>query len=89
MKVKVYKKRKTDRECLEIHTEWIRLDALLKFAALAETGGEAKIMVQEGEVSVNGEICKQRGRKIRPGDIIAVDGKEIQVTDSKAGSPSV
>jgi ribosome-associated protein len=53
-----------------ISTEFIRLDALLKFAALLQSGGEAKYFIQNGEVSVNGEVCTQRGKKIRPGDIV-------------------
>lgn len=67
----------TDR--IVIHTEFIKLDALLKYAGLVETGGEAKACVQEGLVSVNGEICTMRGKKIRPGDKISFDGSEIEV----------
>ena len=46
-----------------IHTEFIKLDALLKFAGLCETGGEAKELVQGGAVKVNGEVCTMRGKK--------------------------
>ena len=49
-----------------ITTEYIKLQDLLKLADAVSTGGEAKIRVQEGEVLVNGEVCTQRGRKIRP-----------------------
>ena len=56
----------TDR--IIIHTEFIKLDALLKYAGLCETGGEAKSVVQEGLVCVNGEACTMRGKKMRPGD---------------------
>ena len=55
-----------------IKTEYIKLDSLLKFAGIAETGGDAKLIVQNGEVSLNGEICTQRGKKIVPGDRIAM-----------------
>ena len=51
-----------------ISTPFIKLEALLKFEGLAETGGEAKELIQEGQVRVNGEVCTQRGRKLRPGD---------------------
>lgn len=51
----------TDR--IIIHTEFIKLDALLKYAGLCETGGEAKSVVQEGLVCVNGEACTMRGKK--------------------------
>lgn len=68
----------TDR--IVIHTEFIKLDALLKYAGLCETGGEAKAVVQEGLVSVNGAVCTMRGKKIRPGDRVCFDGTEIGVT---------
>ena len=61
---------------IKITTEFIKLDALLKFSGLAETGGEAKILVQEGQVTVNGEVCTMRGKKRRPGDRVAVIGEE-------------
>ena len=63
-----------------IHTEFIKLDALLKFAGLCETGGEAKELVQGGAVKVNGEVCTMRGKKIRPGDTVAYDGEELTVS---------
>ena len=53
---------------IEITTEYIKLQDLLKLAGLTYTGGEAKVMVQEGLVKVNGEVCTMRGKKIRPGD---------------------
>ena len=53
---------------IAIQTEFIKLDALLKFAGLCETGGEAKTAVQEGLVKYNGEVCTMRGKKVRPGD---------------------
>ena len=55
-------------EKIKINTEFIKLDSLLKFAALVGTGGEAKYVISEGLVSVNGEVCTMRGRKIDPGD---------------------
>ncbi len=57
----------------KIETEFIRLDSLLKLACLVETGGQAKWMIQNGEVMVNQEVCTQRGKKIRPGDTITID----------------
>ena len=59
---------------ITIRTEFIKLQDLLKFANLVETGGEAKELIQMGEVSVNGEICTMRGRKIRPGDEVLFEG---------------
>lgn len=64
---------------ISINTEFIKLDALLKFAGLADTGGEAKILIQNGEVSVNGEICTMCGKKIRSGDTVSVGGNEVTV----------
>ncbi len=67
-----------------IHTEFIRLDALLKLTALVETGGEAKIVIQDGAVLVNNEVCTMRGKKIRQGDTVTFDGKTVTV-DVKLG----
>lgn len=64
---------------ISIITEFIKLDALLKFAGLADTGGEAKILIQNGEVSVNGEVCTMRGKKIRSGDTVTVGDDEVTV----------
>ena len=60
---------------VKIPTEFIKLDALLKIAGLADTGGEAKILIQNGEVIVNGEVCTMRGKKIRPSDKVAVEDR--------------
>ena len=65
---------------IEITTEYIKLQDLLKYAAIASTGGEAKIMVQEGLVRVNGEVCTMRGKKIRPGDDVLVNGQHYTVS---------
>ena len=62
---------------LAIKTDFIRLDALLKFSGIAQTGGEAKIIIQEGEVSVNGEVNQMRGKKCWPGDRVEVSGVSI------------
>ena len=65
---------------ITITTEFIKLQDLLKLATLVGTGGEAKIVIQNGDVSVNGEVCTMRGKKIRPGDTVAFDGKELTVS---------
>ena len=62
--------------------EFIRLDALLKFAAITSTGGEAKELIQSGSVSVGGELCSVRGKKIRPGDIVKI-GKVFLIVQTK------
>lgn len=67
-------------ETIEITTEYIKLQDLLKFAAAVQTGGEAKMVIQEGEVTVNGEVCAMRGRKIRPGDDVCFNDQHYKVT---------
>ena len=61
-------------EKIKIETEYIKLQDLLKLCGLTGTGGEAKIVIQNGEVMVNGEVCTQRGRKIRPDDTVDYHG---------------
>ena len=62
---------------IKIETEFIKLDALLKFANLVSSGGEAKIRIAEGEVLVNGVICTMRGKKLRSGDTVELDGAKV------------
>ncbi len=64
---------------VKINTEYIKLEALLKYEGLAETGGDAKERIQAGEVTVNGETGTMRGKKLRPGDRAALDGVELEV----------
>ena len=66
-------------EKILIHTEFIKLDSLLKLAGLVETGGEAKLLIQNGQVEVNGEVCTMRGRKLRPGDTVTLDGRTVAI----------
>lgn len=65
---------------IHIETEYIKMQDLLKFAAAVSTGGEAKILIQEGDVTVNGEVCTMRGKKIRPGDDVALRDEHYTVT---------
>ena len=62
-----------------ITTEYIKLQDLLKLSDAVATGGEAKIRVQEGAVAVNGQVCTQRGKKIRPGDTVVYENNEYGV----------
>ena len=64
---------------IRINSEFIKLEALLNYAALVGTGGEAKIRIQEGEVKVNGEVCTMRGKKIRSGDRVTLGEQELKV----------
>lgn len=65
---------------ITIRTPFIKLEQLMKLAHLTDTGGFAKNLIQAGEVSVNGEICTMRGKKIRNGDVVTVDRYEVAVT---------
>ncbi len=77
--MKVVVKKKKEPLPLVISTEFIKLEAAMKFAALTETGGEAKEVIQEGRVTVNGETCTMRGKKLRPGDVFAYGGQEFAI----------
>jgi len=62
-----------------IREEYIKLDSLLKLASLVGTGGEAKMVIQGGEVMVGGAVCIARGKKIRPGDVVKYGGEVLLV----------
>ncbi|MBO5556319.1 MAG: RNA-binding S4 domain-containing protein [Oscillospiraceae bacterium] len=66
-------------ETIRIETDFIKLDSLLKFAALVGTGGEAKLVIGEGLVEVNGLVCTMRGKKIYPGDTVRFAEAELLV----------
>lgn len=67
IKVKVAEKKKVSKQ---IDTDFIKLDSFLKMCDAVQTGGHAKMVIQGEEVRVNGEICTQRGKKIRKGDSV-------------------
>ena len=64
-----------EKATVQIRTEFIKLQDLLKFAGAVETGCDAKLIIQEGRVSVNGEVCTMRGKKMRSGDRAVIDGE--------------
>lgn len=66
-------------EKVKISTEYIKLDQLLKFAGAVAIGSEAKSLIAEGRVKVNGAVCTMRGKKIRSGDVVSLEGKDIKV----------
>ena len=70
-----------EHRIIEISTEYIKLDSLLKIAGIAAIGGEAKFMVTSGAVLVNGEVCTMRGKKIRSGDVVTIpcDSVELEI----------
>lgn len=86
MKAKITVRRKTDQpqkapdvQRIPISTEFIKLDSFLKLANLVESGGMAKVLITEGAVKVNGEVCVQRGKKLRPGDRVALEDALLEV----------
>ena len=76
-------------EEIKITTPFIKLDQLVKFAGLAETGAKAKILIELGEFNVNGDLCTKRGKKIKPGDVIDFKNKKYKVVlDENAEIPA-
>ena len=76
------KARQCRRKKLEIITlreDYIKLGQALKAAALVEDGVEAKLVIKDGEVTVNGEVDTRRGRKLYDGDVVCYNGNEIQI----------
>ena len=63
-----------------IQTEFIKLQDAMKYANVVYSGGEAKQLIIDGEVTVNGETCTMRGKKLRPGDVVGFDGCVYKVT---------
>lgn len=69
-------------EHIIINTPFIKLDSFLKFCGATGTGGEAKFLIMDGQVHVNGEACTMRGKKIYPGDSVTCNGNTYNVKDS-------
>lgn len=66
-------------EKISIKEDFIRLDSAMKLADMVVTGGHAKIVIQDGEVTVNGEVCTMRGKKLRKGDKVTFDGMGFEI----------
>ena len=64
---------------ISIKEDFIRLDSAMKLADMVVTGGHAKIVIQEGEVKVNGEVCTMRGKKLHKGDKIEFEGVLVEI----------
>ena len=84
MKVRVTKKLAEGPIEIPIHTEFIKLQDFLKFANAIESGGMAKTFIQNEQVPVNGEVCTQRGKKLRPGDTVGFLGNVWAVSQEEA-----
>lgn len=81
--MKVTVKKKESATPLAISTEYIQLQAALKLANLVASGGEAKVVIQDGEVLVNGETCTMRGKKLRPGDRFCFAGNGFVICEDE------
>ena len=81
--MKVVVKKKPSVQELAISTEYIKLQDAMKFANIVMSGGEAKTLIQEEQVLVNGEVCTMRGKKLYPGDRFGFDGQEYLVTGNE------
>ena len=79
--MKVTVKRKVSVQDVPIVTEFIKLQDAMKLSNLVESGGEAKLLIQEGQVFLNGEVCTQRGRKLRPGDSFTFEGITCRIVN--------
>ena len=79
--MKVVVKKKDSSIPLEITTEFIKLQDAMKYANAVYSGGEAKVLIQDGQVQVNGEVCTMRGKKLRPGDTFSFHGSVYAITE--------
>lgn len=79
--MKVIVKKKDNAVPVAISTEYIKLQDALKYANAVFSGGEAKTLIQQGDVTVNGEVCTMRGKKLRPGDRFTLPGGSFLITD--------
>ena len=77
--MKIKKIKETVEVEIPITTEFIKLEAFLKFSGAVETGGEAKNLIQNGDVLVDGEVCTMRGKKLTPGMTVSLDGSIYKV----------
>ncbi len=79
MKVTVQKKGEKREIPVAISTEFIKLESALKLSNAVSTGGQGKLLIQEGAVRVNGEICTMRGKKLYPGDRFSLEGQSYLI----------
>jgi ribosome-associated protein len=85
MKVKITRKKKSEiLKPVYITGDFIKLDALLKFTNISDSGGVAKLMIKDGLVEINGRVATERGKKVRPGDEVQVAGERFKIKRAKS-----
>ncbi len=72
-----------DKQVFRLKDEHIKLGQLLKAVGIAESGSEAKEMILEGQVTVNGEVSLQRGKKCVPGDVVEWNGRQVEIAGAE------
>lgn len=77
--MKVTVRRASEPKPVTIKTEYIKLESFLKLVNAVESGGVAKLVIQDGEATVNGEVCTMRGKKLRDGDIVCFGGETYMI----------
>ena len=82
--MKVTVKKKDTSIPLSITTEYIQLQDALKFANVVYSGGEAKVLILDGQVKVNGEVCTMRGKKLRSGDKFTFNGETYLICGNES-----
>ena len=80
IKIKAHIKEQEAKK-VSISTPFIKLDAFLKLCDAVQTGGHAKLVIQDGEVRVNGEVCLMRGKKLHAGDVVSFAGQRFEVAE--------
>ena len=68
------------KQTFTLEDEYIRLDDLLKLTGCVQTGGQAKVLIQSGYVTLDGEVCTMRGKKLRGGEVIAIPEEDEEIT---------
>jgi len=77
--MKVTVKKKEASSLIDIQTEYIKLQDAMKLAGAVMTGGEAKAVIQDGQVTLGGEVCRMRGKKLRSGEEFSYQGKTYKI----------
>lgn len=72
-----------NKKTVKITGEYIKLQDLLKYSGLCQSGGQAKFVIQNGQVTVNDSVCLARGKKLKNRDVVGYDGREVEVLQTE------